>query len=127
MDLSDHLRNAIQGDLSALDALKAQPFSETAKAAAQLSGNERTLRKQAVLKVLTYLRSRPESSGIVQAWASFMKRGYISSAGPIRAISIPFEDDGVGEVVSRLEELGDEIDGVISEAELSSLIKAMSA
>lgn len=54
----------------------------------------------------------------VQRWASFVRRGYISGAasGPITAIQIDYEEHDellIVDIVARLDEIGDLIDGII--------------
>ncbi|MFD7073105.1 hypothetical protein ACFV9G_02750 [Nocardioides sp. NPDC059952] len=70
---------------------------------------------------------RPES---VQAWASFVSAGFVAnrSPGPIRPVEIDFEEaweDAISEAVSRLDEIGDVLDGEVSEGELLDLLQLL--
>ena len=59
-----------------------------------------------------------------------MKRGYLEpvSSSPIRPVDIDFEaadEESIFEVLGRLDELGDRVDGVVSSRELEKMLAAM--
>lgn len=59
------------------------------------------------------------SPELTQAWASFLRRGYVAGpgGGPIRPINIDHEqayEDDIAEAVSRLEEIRYLVDGEVS-------------
>ena len=53
---------------------------------------------------------------LVQGWASFVRRGHLPGvAGPIKPIEIDYDlcaEDQIAEIISRLDEIGDVIDGL---------------
>jgi hypothetical protein len=59
--------------------------------------------------------------------ASFVRAGCVAndSRGPIRPIEIDFEDaweDAIAETVSRLDEIGDVVDGEVTSSEILALL-----
>jgi len=65
-----------------------------------------------------------------QAWASFVRRGYVAGRArhPIRPLDIGYEaafEDGVARAVSRLDEIGDAVDGVVSTSEILDLLQLL--
>jgi hypothetical protein len=56
-----------------------------------------------------------------------MRRGYVESqvGGPVRPVLIEYEtdfEDAIVEAISRLDEIGDVVDGCIPSAEIAQLI-----
>jgi hypothetical protein len=96
------------------------------KAAAQSSLPELIVTKAAIARVLTALQDHKTSPSMVQKWASFVRRGYFGSVdGKRHPIDIRYDrasEDEIVEIVGRLDELGDSIDGDISEAELVTIM-----
>jgi hypothetical protein len=79
------------------------------------------------VKVLHGLLGEAIPEEEAQQWASFVRRGFVSGAhrGPIRPLSIDYAEkyeDAIVEAVSRLDEIGDMIDGHVSKSELADLI-----
>lgn len=65
-----------------------------------------------------------------QMWASFVRRGYVSgrSCGPIRPLKFEYDkscEDDIAAAVSRLDEIGDAIDGDVSYGELLDLLQLL--
>jgi len=63
----------------------------------------------------------------VQQWASFVRRSYIAGTktSAIEPINIDYEvshEEQIAEIVSRLDEIGDIVDGNISDDELAAMI-----
>lgn len=87
------------------------------------------LEGQAVVRVLRQLRDGDVAPAAVQAWASFARRGYVEGAsGPVRPIGIEYEgdsEDAIAEAISRLDELGDDIDGELALGELDDLLELL--
>jgi len=59
-----------------------------------------------------------------------MRRGYVAGAqaGPISSIAIDFEapfEQAIADVISRLDELGDSIDGVIGDEDLQDMLRSL--
>jgi hypothetical protein len=79
------------------------------------------LTTSAVHRVVSSLIAGEISPSEAQRWASFVRRGYADGgAQPIRPLDIEYEASREGdivEVVGRLDEIGDRIDGNPSEQE----------
>jgi hypothetical protein len=82
--------------------------------------------REAAARVIESLLREGISPRQAQGWASFVRRGYASqsSTTPITPIDIAFEpahEDAIAEAVSRLDELGDAVDGILTREDLESL------
>jgi hypothetical protein len=81
--------------------------------------------------VLLALERGDVPAGLVNSWACFIRRGYVpGGSGPIRPLQVDYDpaaEDLISEIVGRLSELGDSIDGEISPQELAGMILALSA
>lgn len=91
---------------------------------------ELVLRRSAVIAVLRGHSKGQWEPGLVQSWASFVRRGYVAggSGGGIRPLDIEYErefEDGIVEAVGRLDEIGDIIDGEVSPEEALDLIRQL--
>ncbi|MEW6776849.1 MAG: hypothetical protein AB1405_11180 [Bdellovibrionota bacterium] len=120
------LASVIGGDLTNLDVVLSASHSDLFACSEQITGIIVT--PKIVLRVLRSLRDGMENPARVQAWASFLRRGFVSNPSakePISPIDIAFSstfEDEIVEVLGRLDELGDLIDGNISEKELDGMI-----
>jgi hypothetical protein len=90
-----------------------------------------TLSGDAVQHVLRQLE-REAAPSLVQHWASFMKRGYITGkrAGKITPLDIPYDqahEDTIVEALTRMDEIGDLIDGELAAGEIAELIERLAA
>ncbi|HSY15741.1 MAG TPA: hypothetical protein VK816_07130 [Jatrophihabitantaceae bacterium] len=88
------------------------------------------LTRDTVVTVLKRLRANLISPAEVQAWASFVKRGYIvgRSTGPVRPVDIEYQrgyETAISESISRLDEIGDVVDGVLREGEIDDFLAAL--
>jgi len=127
-NLSEVLRQIVAGDVSQLATVRASNHADLVEASRQ--GPKLQLTKQALAQVLSAWKRGDFSDKEVQEWASFVRRGYAKSSGaqPIRPIDIqydPLSEDVIVEIISRLDELGDTIDGTISEAELKKMLQLL--
>ena len=124
MITSADVERAIQGNLDVMPRIAAASHSDLAEA--WTPSRRPTLTAPAVVRVVEALLDRQASEHWVQQWASFVMRGYLEPAGPpIRPIEIDYQaefEDEIVEVVSRLEQLGDLIDGTPDEPLLRALI-----
>jgi hypothetical protein len=125
MNIVELLEEALSGDLKRFLSLAAIEHGKLLESSKTLAGL--FLTKLAVLNVLNGLKKFNIDPEIAQQWASFMKRGYIAAnkATPILPLQIeykPEDEDSIVEVLARLDELGDVIDGSIDEAEIDNLI-----
>jgi len=94
-----------------------------------LAGSDLVLTRDAVARTLRRYRAGEFDGATVQAWASFVRRGYIGgSGGPVKPLRIDYEDayeDAIVEAVGRLDEIGDLIDGTVNDAEVEVLLTAL--
>lgn len=87
--------------------------------------------KIAVVGVLCGLIDGRFEPATAQAWASLMRRGYIEGSvegAPVDPIDIEFEEaweDGIAAAVSRLDEIGDTIDGEVTSGEVLDLLQLL--
>ena len=94
-----------------------------------LSGFDLVLTRDAVARALRRYRAGEFDGATAQAWASFVRRGYIGgSGGPVEPLRIDYEaayEDAIVDAVDRLDEIGDLIDGAVDEAEIGVLLAAL--
>ncbi|WP_284762176.1 hypothetical protein [Arthrobacter sp. efr-133-R2A-63] len=127
--LPEALERLVRGDLGALSAILAVDHAAIREAAATL-GEPLIVTRRAAVLVLRGLIDGAFSPQLTQAWASFVRRGYVarSGNGPIRPIEIDFaqaDEDGISATVSRLDEIGDAIDGGWSSDEVLVLLQLL--
>ena len=107
-----------------------ESHAAVAKAFEPIAATERILSINGVRRVLTALMHGEISADQAQTWASFMKRGYISrSKQPVRPVNIPFQKDReevISEVITKLDELGDAIDGSLGHTDIMELLDKLS-
>jgi hypothetical protein len=125
----DMLLRLVSGDTDVLQSLAQVPHEELARSA---SGTELIVRAEAVAKVLRSLSAQSISAQTAQQWASFVRRGHfegISSDGSIMPIPIDYDEvreDAIVEAISRMDEIGDIIDGdVPGKAETQLLLRSL--
>lgn len=126
---ADDLVRVICGDAQRIGLLVDQ--ADVARVAAGIPERQRTLTPIAVKVVLTALLHREVTPEQAQAWASFVRRGFIPVSAKdqsVPQIYIAYQEDhldSIVDAVARLDELGDIIDGTISDSELQSLIGSL--
>lgn len=117
----------LAGDVTHIRALERHQQLEITKVAAEMPSTCLTLFPNAVKRVLLALLKREIVPEQAQAWASFVRRGYISGTGsPISAIAIAYDpnhEDAIVEAIARLDELGDLIDGSMDDDEIRQLLE----
>lgn len=129
ISLAESLAGVIRGELDPMSAIVSATHEEVLAAAGAL-GTPLVVPRSAAVSVLRGLHDgvyRPES---VQAWASFVGVGFVAnrSPGPIRPVEIDFEDaweDAIAEAVSRLDEIGDAVDGEVTGSEVLDLLQRL--
>jgi hypothetical protein len=88
-----------------------------------------TIKSSAVIRVLRDLEHKKIAPEQARKWAPFVKRGYISTdQAPVRFVDVPYQADreaAIVDAISRLDELGDLVDGTIDEDELLHLIERL--
>lgn len=133
---AQELINAVQGDFDALSLLLCQRQDTLIKCRSSL--DTLIVTPAAVKRVLLALMSGRVPPALVQQWASFVRRGYIGSypgkpvieRGPIQTIDIDYDpnfEGAIAEIISRLDEIGDLIDGVATDNEILLMLKELSA
>jgi hypothetical protein len=80
--------------------------------------------------VLRRLQRRDITPTDAQRWASSVRRGYVAGVhdGPVLPLDITYEaqyEDRIVEVLARLEEIGDAVDGALSDADVQHLIHSL--
>ena len=92
---------------------------------------ELVVTSKSIVRVLTALKDRAVTAQDVQAWASFVRRGYVAGMTnqPVKPLTIEYEqlyEDAIVEIIDRLDQLGDLIDGTIDETMLDTMIAKVS-
>jgi hypothetical protein len=129
--ISPALVRAVHGDLDAFLIIRRVPHEQLREAAETIA--PLVLRGEDVVAVLRALRDRAVAPELARSWASFVRRGYIAEserAAPVHALSIDYEPRTEPEIISaigRLDELGDDVDGVMEDAEMDESIHRLLA
>jgi len=110
----DTVSAAVNGSTEALTAVGRAPHHELLAASGE---SPLVLGRDAVAAVLDGMAAGSVSGADAQAWASFVRWGYINpEPGGTRPLSIDYDpaaEDAIVEVVGRLDEIGDLIDGEV--------------
>ena len=123
------LRAAVDGQAEAWPALFAASHDELLAAA---EGQSLTVTVASVRRVLSAMQSGAISPSDAQTWASFVRRGYMEGrTEPVSPIEVDYDDRAeaeIVEVVARLDEIGDAVDGTPPDpAEVDALIASLGA
>jgi hypothetical protein len=121
---SADLVSVIEGDTAHFEAVLATPHQLLQEAARHLP--PLVVTRQAVLRVIESPARGEIAPQQAQEWASLMRRGYArqSLSTPIKPIDIGYElphEEVLAEVIARLDEIGDAVDGLITGEELEVL------
>jgi hypothetical protein len=121
-NLSDALQRALQGDTSAMTEISRADHASL-RNAEEAIGQPLIVTRAATVRVLRALIDDRFPPTVAQAWASFIRWGFVGAflrRGPITPIDIDYEEaweDAIATAISRMDELGDLIDGEISRHE----------
>jgi len=119
----------LTGDAQHIRVLKERQQSEITKVAEEMPSNCLILLPEAVRRVLISLLKREIVPEQAQAWASFVKRGYIPTGrDAISPILITYDanrEDEIVEAIARLDELGDLLDGTLDDDEIRQLLEQL--
>lgn len=121
----------VEGDLTYLPTVRSANHRELRDAAEKLRGL--FVSRSAVARVLEDWRCGHFAAEDIQQWASFIRRGYVSdrvSGEPLRPIAIEYDvnDEAViVEIIGRLDEIGDQIDGHIVACEQDEMLRNLQA
>lgn len=129
-DLAKLLAAAVSGDLGAFVHVMDATHESLRDAASRLS--TLVLKREALATALRAWRTGEYSDALVQGWASFVRRGYVSgrATGIVEPIDVEYfgaDEELIVEIIGRLDELGDVVDGTIDKDELDGLIKRAEA
>jgi len=121
---SSDLVTTIEGDMTHLDTVLTTPHHLLEETAGQLP--PLVVTRRALVRVIESLMRGETPPDRAQRWASFVRRGYApqSRGTPIKPLEIvydPHDEDCIVQVVSRLDEIGDTVNGVVTRAELEEL------
>lgn len=126
--LSGFLERALGGDPTAV-AYLARVDQASLQEAHVSRGKALVVTRAATVAILRGLLDDRFAPTEVQSWASLMRRGYVADSGqigPIRPLEIEFEEaweDGISAAVSRLDEIGDVVDGEVTRGEVLDLLQ----
>lgn len=125
MNTKKILTETISGNLNNFTYIESVPHNKLLKTSKSCSNL--FLTKSAVLEVITEFKKRNIKPEVVQKWATFMRCGYIgyNIKTPILPLQIEYkadEEDLIVEMLARLNEIGDVVDGVIEDSELDIMI-----
>jgi hypothetical protein len=86
--------------------------------------------RPAAVRVLRGLLEDAWTPEQAQAWASFVRRGYVArrDSHAIRPLDIDYEpacEEEIAAAVSRLDEIGDQVDGEVSTGEVLDLLQLL--
>ncbi|MFZ1481733.1 MAG: hypothetical protein WAT25_13295 [Paracoccaceae bacterium] len=86
--------------------------------------------RDAIVAVLTAWRDQSCTSDDAQKWASFVRRGFVAgrSGKPVRSIDIKYDaidEDLIVEIIARLDEIGDLVDGYIDDDEVEEMLRVL--
>lgn len=123
--LTAAIAGILAGDLDCLTAVLTASDRARSEAAAKLP--RLLVSRSSLTKVLESWRSGRFSAQDVQGWASFVRRGYVSggASGAKRPILIDYDSQDealIAETISRLDEIGDKIDGHVDARELERML-----
>jgi hypothetical protein len=118
----------VEGDLDALSTILAASHSDLLDAAAKLP--QLTISRTALIRVLSVWRSGRYTAGDVGQWASFVRSGFVpeKTSGAVRPIDIEYDvsdEELIVEIIGRLDEIGDKIDGEIDENEQKEMLRLL--
>jgi hypothetical protein len=112
----EDLQAVVDGDMTLLADLAVRPWAEIEACG---NGQALLLTRHAVAGIVRGLQRGDISGAAAQRWASFVRRGYLSTAAtrrPIKPLDIEYETQGenaIVEVLARLDSIGDAIDGEV--------------
>jgi len=120
----------VDGDVTHLATVLAANHFELRAAASNLP--RLSVSRSALIKVLKEWRNGRCAADDVQQWASFVRRGYgpRKANGPLHPIDVEYDardEDLISEIIGRLDEIGDMIDGCVSDEEQVEMLRILAA
>lgn len=127
-ELERALLSVVDGDLNAFIPIKTASNFDLNCAAENLS--PLILSKEALVRVLTEWQGRERTANDVQQWASFVRHGYVAmESGGVRPLDIIFDEnneDLIVEIMARLYDIGDLVDGEVDARGLQQMLVDLS-
>lgn len=126
--LESAIASIMDGELRDLPTILSSSHSEIENATTKLP--QLSVSRSSLIKVLSEWRLGHITADDVQRWASFVKRGYVSgkAIGRLRPINIQYDavdEDLIVEIVGRLDEIGDQVDGFIDDNEQNQMLQTL--
>lgn len=123
------VKRVLGGDPTAMSEISGVDHASL-RTTAETIGQPLIVTRVATVGVLRGLIDNRFPPRATQAWASFLRRGYIegSARGPIDPIHIEFEEPWEGAIsaaISRMDEIGDVIDGAVANGEALDLLQLL--
>lgn len=128
---SQDLFNALQGDLQTFSLLVKESHKDIVAYSMARTPSQLTVTTAAVRKVLLALLKGEAAPELVQRWASFVRWGFFvnpSSTERVRPLYIEYDpqfEDEIVEVIGRLDEIGDLIDGEVGPDEIRAMLRTL--
>ena len=128
--LSAAIAAIVEGDLNSLPSVRIASHRKLWDAAVKLP--RLVVSRSALARVVEEWHHGLFTAGDIQQWASFIRRGYISgiASDEIHPIEIEYDvnDEAlIVEIIGRLDEIGDQIDGHIDAREREEMLRALRA
>lgn len=128
-EVSGALGAVIEGRVGPIVVLAEVSHSELLLAAADI-GHSLVLTSEAVAVAVQSLLEKQAAPDACQLWASFVRRGYLSRNASSGAPPLHIEYERANEMqiveaISRLDELGDIVDGEISDEEARKILRSL--
>lgn len=126
--LESALQATIEGDLDQFSVVLGARHAQLVQAAEKLPLF--SISSTALLRVLNQWRKGRLDASDIQKWASFIRHGFVIGLedGPIHPIEISYEtatEDVIAEIIGRITEIGDVIDGTIDDLEREQMLAVL--
>ena len=130
IELKEAITGVLDGNLNYMPYIRNADHNELKNITSSIE--PLNLSKSSLIKILIDLESNRDHSEEIQNWASFIRRGYSKNDNyvEIDPILIEYNEDEeevMSDIISRLDELGDEIDGDISSEEILLFIEQLNS
>ena len=126
--IAQAVEKLVGGDLSTGSFVYVQPHDQLLAAC---QDKRLVVTRQAAATVLRDLSAGKVTGPEAQAWASFIRHGYVAGGrGPVRPLPIDYEsefEDAIVEAISRMDEIGDVVDGELDRDEIEGLLEELEA
>ena len=128
-DVTKALVAVLHGNPAAVQVLLSVEHKDL-QAAGVAVGRPALVTRSAAVRVLRGLLDKSWTPEQAQAWASFVRRGYVAGHGvhPVRPLDIDFDgacEEEIAAAVSRLDEIGDLVDGEVTTDEILDLLQLL--